>query len=145
MKGLLTFTRLEPAHRALVSRTLVLVAATRVALWLLPVRRVQELIGDGSWVPFSVRADLPNYRLVWAVQAASKRVPRATCLTQSLALHCLLTRAGRPSQVHIGVKKDAGTGFQSHAWVEYEGGPLLSTPAEVLAYSRVLSLQDRAV
>ncbi len=68
----------------------------------------------------------------------------ASCLTQSLALQCLLARSGRSSQVHIGVKKDAAAGFQSHAWVECEGRMLLSAPYEVAEYSRLLALGARA-
>ena len=93
-------------------------------------------------IPLSVPADLPVNRLVWAVQAASRRIPMASCLTQSLALQSLLTRSGRSSQLHLGVKKDQQTGFQAHAWVEYAGCTLLSTPSEVAEYEHLVSLED---
>lgn len=84
--------------------------------------------------------DFPVSRLEWAVRAASRRIPMATCLTQALALQCLLTRAGHAAEVHVGVKKDDQAGFQSHAWVECEGQMLLSAPCEVAEYSRLLAL-----
>jgi len=134
---------LPPSERRLVLRTLPLVAAIRVALWVVPLRRVQGFMRAAARVPFSVPTDLPVPRLVWAVRAASRRIPMATCLTQSLALQFLLLRTGRSSEVHIGVRKNAEAGFQSHAWVECEGNFLLSAPSEVIGYSRVLALAVR--
>lgn len=86
---------------------------------------------------------MPVTRLVWAVRAASRRIPAASCLTQSLALHCLLTRAGHRSDIRIGVAKDAEAGFGAHAWVEYAGQPLLSGPEEVERYVRILTMEDK--
>ncbi len=146
MNGLRTFIRLQPGERGLGLRTLVLVAAIRVALWIVPFQRLHRVIGRwGSWgrLPLSVPTDMPVARLVWAVRAASRRIPAASCLTQSLALHCLLTRAGHRSEIRIGVSKDAEAGFGAHAWVEYEGQPLLSGPEEVARYVRLLSVEDK--
>jgi hypothetical protein len=55
------------------------------------------------------------------VQHAARFSPfRATCLTRSLVLWWLLGRQGIPSDLRIGVAKEA-TRFQAHAWVEYRG------------------------
>jgi hypothetical protein len=135
---------LAPSERRLVLRTLPLVAGIRVALWLAPLRQVGRLLRACERLPFPVPSDLPVSRLEWAVQAASRRIPRATCLTQSLALQFLLARSGRSSEVHIGVRKDTEAGFQSHAWVECEGRVLLSAPYEVARCSRLLALSLRA-
>jgi len=86
---------------------------------------------------------MPVGRLVWAVRAASRRIPAASCLTQSLALHCLLARAGHRSEIRIGVAKNAEAGFQAHAWVEYAGQPLLSIPEEVERYVRLLTVEGK--
>jgi hypothetical protein len=107
-----------------------------------PFRRVRQFLRACEPMVLSTPVDLPVSRLVWAVRAASRRVPMASCLTQSLALQFLLIRAGHSSQLHIGVKKDPQTGFQAHAWVESAGCMLLSTPAEVVGYSRMLALED---
>lgn len=139
-----TFVSLPPAERGLLLRTAVLVVAIRVVLWVLPLRVVWRLVQACERLAYRVPSDLPLSRLEWAVRAASRRVPAATCLTQSLALQFLLVRAGRSSEVHIGVKKDTETGFQSHAWVECDGRMLLSTPSEVVLYSRLLALEVRA-
>ena len=119
MSAFRTLVRLQPEERGLALRTLVLVAAIRLALLVLPFRHLQRSIGVGARLPLSLASDLPVSRLVWAVRAASRRLPGASCLTQSLALQCLLTRAGHRSQIHIGVTKDRQAGFQAHAGVEF--------------------------
>ena len=142
MSGLKTLFRLESSERRLVLQTLLLVATIRIALSILSVQRLQRL--TSSWQRMLiVDNDLPVSRLVWAVRAASRRIPAASCLTQSLALHCLLTRAGHASQVHIGVAKDPASKFHAHAWVEYEGEPLLSGPAEIVGYVHMLAMEDK--
>jgi Transglutaminase-like superfamily len=146
MKGLRAFIGLQPGERGLVLRTLLLVAAIRVALWVMPFQRLQRFVG--SWISWkhltlSIPNDMPVGRLVWAVRAASRRIPAASCLTQSLALHCLLTRAGHRSEVLIGVTKDMESGFGAHAWVEYAGQPLLSGPEEVEQYVQLLTMEGK--
>jgi hypothetical protein len=142
MKGLRTFIRLQPGERELVLRTLLLVATIRVALWVMPFKRLQRVVE--SWNSSEHRRnDLPVGRLVWAVRAASRRIPTASCLTQSLALQCLLTGAGHRSEVRIGVTKDAESGFGAHAWVECAGQPLLSGPEEVERYVQLFMVEGK--
>jgi hypothetical protein len=138
MSGLQTLATLAREDRALVLRTLPLVAGIRVGLWIVPFRRLQAILGSLARLPLYVPPDMPVSRLVWAVRAASRRVPAASCLTQALALQCLLTRAGRASEIHIGVARDPQTGFQAHAWVECAGTTLLSDPAEMGRYVTIL-------
>jgi hypothetical protein len=85
---------------------------------------------------------LPAGRLERAVRLASRLVPRATCLTQALALNHLLARHGHASTVQIGVRKHDGR-FAAHAWVECSGGTLLSSAIDVTAYSRFMSWPPR--
>lgn len=106
----------------------------------MPFARLKRLLAVHSRKPLGAPGQLPISHLAWAVRAASRRVPAATCLTQSMALHCLMARAGYAAQVHIGVSKDAQSGFKAHAWVEYEGRLLLSGPAEVVPYTCLHSI-----
>ena len=142
MKGLKTFARLEPPERSLVMHAVLLVAAVRAALWIISFERLRSWVGACDrilfWLPVS--RDTPVTRLVWAVRAASRRIPAASCLTQSVALRCLLARAGYDSRIHIGVAKDPESGFHAHAWVDHHGRPLLSPPSEVDRYARLISL-----
>ena len=110
--ALQTFFELSPKERRLIWRTVFLVGAVRVALWLVPLRRLGRVTQVFERLHFSIPAELSVSRLEWAVLAASRRVPMASCLTQALALQCLLARSGRFSEVHIGIRKDAVAGFQ---------------------------------
>jgi hypothetical protein len=118
-----------------------LVAAIRLALWTLPFATTRRLLTNrvlGSLLPAAL-VDLPIERLAWAVQTTSRRIPLATCLTQSLALQCLLTRAGRPSALRIGVLRSEASGFQAHAWVDCDGRTLIDRPEDVATYTRLVS------
>jgi hypothetical protein len=61
MNGLLTLVRLPAARRKLVLRTLPLVAAVRVGLWVLPYRSLRRMLND-SRLPFAVGGGLQNFR-----------------------------------------------------------------------------------
>lgn len=146
MSRLRRLARLQPAERAVLIRAACAVAFVRLVLWLLPFGSVRRMFGAAFQPDSSADAGaLENAELLaWAVRTASRSIPAATCLTQSLALHWLLARAGCASQIHIGVAKDAETGFQAHAWVEHNGRPLLSGPSELDRYSRLVAL-DRVL
>jgi len=143
MNTLRTLARLPRNERALFFRALLVVAFMRIGLWVSSFQRMQEITKPKSWTKPEF-ADLPVLRFVWAVSAASRRVPAATCLTQSLALHYLLNRAGYDSQIRIGVGKESDSTFCAHAWVEHEGEPLLSTVQEVEHYVGVLVVENKS-
>lgn len=142
MKRLARAARLAAADRALLVRAALLVATIRVLLWSIPwpgvlraVRALPSVVGPRA-------ANLPAERLAWAVRAASRFLPAATCLTQSLALQSLLAATGRAGTVEIGVRKDDGPRMQAHAWVELDGRALLSTPDEIDRYAHMLTLRS---
>jgi len=89
----------------------------------LPFARLRKLVAA---LPPSASAisGTSAQELFWAVRAASRRIPAATCLTQALALHKLLQSAGHSSRIEIGVTKTPERGFQAHAWVECGGTTL---------------------
>ena len=125
---------MEPAELALLVHACLLLVRIRVALWLLPWRRVLALLPQEVTPATRFSVD----RLERAVRAASRIVPRATCLTQALALNHLLARGGYASVVRIGVTNEHGR-FAAHAWVECGGAPLLSSAAEVAQYAQLLA------
>jgi|GEM_PF-500640 len=61
----------------------------------------------------------------WAVAAASRYVPRSTCLSRSLALQTMLGRRGLAAELRIGVSRDGAGPLDAHAWVELNGRKLL--------------------
>jgi len=125
----------------LLARTVPLVVAVRLGLWILPLDRLRRVVRSLPPRPHAVAGISPR-DLAWAVAAASRRIPAASCLTQSLALQKLLAAAGHPSRIEIGVAKSAERGFQAHAWVECRGQTLLSSPLEASAYQRLLTLEN---
>ncbi len=137
------FARLSATERSLLPRLVLLVAVTRLALWLVPFARIRSLFRQrplaAAFHPNLVR--LPIERLAWAVQVASRPVPSASCLTQSLVLQFLLTRSGQASSVQIGVAKNTDRGFQAHAWVECAGRVLLDRPSATACYTRLASFE----
>ena len=136
------FIRLSSTERRLLFQAFGTVVWTRMGLWLLPVDSLRRLLRLRA-IP-SVSPGYRVERLVWAVQAASRRVPYATCLTQSLSLQYLMDRYGHESTVQIGVSKSAAGLFEAHAWVEWNGRVLLNTPAEIAPYTRLLKWGDFA-
>lgn len=64
-------------------------------------------------------------RLGWAVARTLKLMPGDTrCLARSLVLTRLLARREIPAKLVIGAR--ATPDFLAHAWVECDGGPVLS-------------------
>jgi hypothetical protein len=108
-------------------RAYVWVWSVRVALWILPFRTLydwsirfrQGRIGDTPLSPASV------YKIVWAVSAAARRVPRATCLTQALATQIMLGRRGHRTTLQLGIMKTEAGKVDAHAWLEREGKVLI--------------------
>src|SRR5262245_35277192 len=110
----------------------VTVARVRVALWVLPWRRLARSIT----IARNVTSTPPSpAHLEWTVRVASRAVPYATWLTQALALQRLLARHGYRSTVLVGVCS-IDRRFLAHAWVEHDGQTLLGTPESLARYSR---------
>lgn len=139
------YRRLPRAERALLVRLVPLIAVIRTSLWLVSLSTLRRLLHRGVLtVPFPERlVQLPVERLAWAVEAASRPVPAATCLTQCLALQFLLAQSGRRSSVHIGVAKNEGQPFQAHAWIDCAGQILLDRAEDVACYTPLVCWEDR--
>jgi hypothetical protein len=138
MTAMRKLRRLSSAERGLLLNATLLLVLYRVALWVLPWRRLavsRPSAGTSRAARFSVE------RVEWAVRAVGRRIPRATCLSQALALHHLLAREGYASSIHIGVAKEVGAKFEAHAWVEHDGVTLLSSASELAHYSHLMALQ----
>lgn len=75
--------------------------------------------------------------LGYAVNRIGALMPgESRCLMRSLVLTSLLSRRGIPSTLVIGVRP--GTAFAAHAWVEYQGEPLL--PPQQYRFERLVEL-----
>jgi hypothetical protein len=138
MKRLAKFVRLSTAEQFLLLRTVFLVTAIRVGLWVLPFRVVQRFTFRKQKIkqtPYSVE------QIIWAVRATSRYVPRATCLTQAMAAQTLLLRAGYNPKVKIGVAKNEKKLFEAHAWLVL-GDQVLIGGTEVERYTALTVLGE---
>ena len=135
-----SFWRLSLADRRLLIRSLILVGGFRLGVWLLPFRTLQTLLNrmpQQHWFAIGITK---IGRITWAVAAASRYVPSATCLVQALAARTLLRMEGFPAHLHIGVAKESGQDFQAHAWVESQGS-VVTGGAESDRYASLLVLE----
>jgi hypothetical protein len=60
-------------------------------------------------------------RISRSVTRASRLVPGAKCLAQSMAARILLARHGIPSQLKVGVARKGSDQLRAHAWLEQDG------------------------
>ncbi len=106
----------------MLAKVLALVVLVRAGLTLLPFRVLRKGISR-LMVPGRVPAHqvMSPQRISWMVMAASRYVPRATCMTQALAAQILLVRRGYDAMLRIGVARDNRGAFVAHAWVEQDG------------------------
>ena len=138
------FFRLPLAEQALLVRAVTVLGAIRLGLWLLPFRMLKGVLSNSirTTAVSPGKRDLLTERAVWAVQAATRYVPHATCLTQALAGQILLRLEGIPASVQIGVAKEKGEAFEAHAWLDAEGKVLLGGSDSNQRYARLLVLDQ---
>lgn len=86
--------------------------------------RHQDFAAVRAWASRKGRGVAPINRLVWSIEAASKRVKGTNCLAKALALQHLLALNGHDSELRIGVNKSEGL-FRAHAWLVYRGHVLV--------------------
>ncbi len=140
MTRLNKFLRLPFSEKILFIKACTLLAIIRLGLFLLPfiaLKNVLRVIGSSI---ARVDEQLSEDQLVWAVAAASRFVPKATCLTQALALQLFLKQSGREAQVHIGVDQAEGRHLEAHAWVESRGKVLFGG-SNLSRYTHLLALE----
>lgn len=128
MKQVGQLLKLTVAERIIVIEAVPLLAAVRLCLWIIPFSTLYRFWS--SLLPRIVKqgkpAELRPARIVWLVSAASRCIPRAHCLTSSIAAQYLLARAGCLADMRFGVRKD-GDNLDAHAWLECEGVPLFES------------------
>ncbi len=125
---------LSSGERLLLLQAVFWVTLIRLGLWLVPFDRLRRL-------PSSLeksRKGVPPHaldpeRMVWAVRVVGQYIPRASCLTQALALQVLLAQRGHRSNLRIGVALRDERDLAAHAWVEFQGRVLIgATETETL-------------
>ena len=138
------FAALPTGERSLLLGSLAVVAGARLALWMLPFQILRRLMDRFAVPRLAVHRDARQAfsvkRMAWSIQAAARRVPYASCLTQALALHWRLARAGQKSVVCIGVAKGETERLDAHAWLEHEGRILVGDDGQLARYAPIARL-----
>ena len=124
--------RLTGAERRILFLSLMLLPAVGLGLRLFGFRRVQTVLTRGKFAVMDSAGDgAAPLRVVTAARvvaaAARHGLYRASCLPIALTLEALLYWQGIPSVLRLGVRRVAGR-LEAHAWVEYQGRPLIDTP-----------------
>jgi hypothetical protein len=122
MRRLRSFLALPAARRLLLVRAFVTVVLVRAALWFFPFARIcstlERVSRSRGTDADAGTAALTIPEVEWAVTHAARLVPRATCLTQVLAIRTILARDGVACRISIGVALPAGASLRAHAWIE---------------------------
>lgn len=114
MRPVARFFALPGADRMLLLEAFATLVLVRAGLRVIAIDRLR------AWARRMKSDSKPADRIAWAVRAASRRLPGTTCLGSALALQRLLSAAGHPSELHIGVARRAET-FSAHAWLTSNG------------------------
>ena len=119
------FLRLPTRDQALLARTTSLLAAIRVALWVMPFSRVQQMVARSARPQHGAPTSDDARRISWAIHVAGRGLSIDNCLSRALAGQVLLARGGHDAVVRIGVARDAHGRLVAHAWVESGGNVVI--------------------
>jgi Transglutaminase-like superfamily len=110
--------RLSKWELLLLLKAAITVAAVRLALWLVPYDKIRAYLKKPQPVSNHPQSAASVVRFV---NAASRVIPLATCLTRAVAAELLLRRNGHDASLQIGVSKTTSNNLLAHAWVESGG------------------------
>lgn len=117
------------SDRVLLAEAMVCLGIARLALMVVPFRRIAPYLGRQQCeTPLAEASGQPASlcRIARAVSRVSPHTPwHNACLVQAIAAKMMLRRRGIPSTLYLGVMKHAATGFAAHAWLR-SGGVVLT-------------------
>lgn len=119
-RKLLTFARMNGGRRLLVVEAALMLGLARLALRLMPFRRI------APWLARAPETEICNEALAAsiceAVTIAARNVPwNAVCLPQALVTKAMLARRGYGSSFHLGANFDGQGRLIAHAWLQAGG------------------------
>jgi hypothetical protein len=142
-----TRLRLSRHQRHLLFNTVVLLAAVRLGMRLLPFQRLRRVLTKVSrrpGTPPAVPAPNSEAQVVWAITAAGRLLPgTSTCLARALTALVLLERRGDRADLRIGVARvDAGP-LEAHAWLEKNGSVILGELPDLARFLPMPALDNK--
>jgi hypothetical protein len=126
-----TWSGLSRRERVLLVQAGALVGTVRVALWVLPSRWIIKYVTQLAGESAMRRPPSGHLRdVLWAVEAASRRMPDASCLTQAVTALLLMRRHGYAARFCVGVARAPGGTLDAHAWLERDGAIVIGRMAQ---------------
>jgi hypothetical protein len=110
-----------PRRAALLVEAFGAVVLARLGLSFLRYSRIRAKVDAVAPRKTVINEDGTPGRCSKAVSFASRVVPKASCLTQALALRWMLNRRGIASTLRFGVARPDGQKLAAHAWLECDG------------------------
>lgn len=87
--------------------------------------------------------DIYEKHAIRAVRAVARRsLGNKPCLPQALALKWLLGRAGKTTNLQIGVSKNTSKEIEAHAWLELDGEIIIGGRSSPIYYEKFRSSQS---
>ena len=128
------YCALPRTRRALLPRAVVTLTLASAAVSVLPFRNAIRF----GLVGLAPRRLASATDIVWAVEAAARRLPwRTVCLQKGLAAQHMLRAAGIDASLHYGARHQTGTSdLEAHVWVSVDGKPVIGGE-EALAFAEV--------
>lgn len=118
MSNILSFRKLSSQDKLIALESLFWVIRIRIMIWLFSFSTVQRKVQNIATKYPSSNHTITASRLRILIVAASRYVPKATCLVQALAGHILFSKYGYNTSIKIGVLTENGE-FEAHAWLEH--------------------------
>lgn len=120
MSIIISFLKLPSGEKKVALNSFLWVIRIRIMLWIFHFstvqNRVQKIACNYNSTP---KNTITMNRLRIMIVAASRYVPRATCLVQALAGYILFSQYGFNTSIKIGVLTENGE-FEAHAWLEHD-------------------------
>jgi hypothetical protein len=115
--------RLSRRQRRLLVRAAGLLGLASAAVALLPFRIAIRF----GCVPLRQGGSVAAEDLVWAVEAAGRRLPwRTVCIEKGLVAQRMLRSSGIDALLHYGARHHPVTGvLEAHVWITVHGRPVL--------------------
>ncbi|MBU0515534.1 MAG: lasso peptide biosynthesis B2 protein [Proteobacteria bacterium] len=121
MNRLTKFRRLSGMERRLLIEAVFWLGTARVAISLLPFRRIAPYLGEHmAQTPEETdpRALGVIRGVAWGVATASRHLPwECKCLARAVTGKQMLRRRGVPSTLYLGLAKDETEKLEAHAWL----------------------------
>ena len=138
------FFQMTPANRRYLLKTAALMMFIKLAIRIVPFKRLYAVLSRLAQAPAGKRPDPGNLkRALKAIDIAGRYTPLdSTCLIQALTGQVLLARAGIPADFQIGVVHGNAGQVEAHAWVVHQGKVVIGDRQDLSRYRVFTNLQE---